>query len=51
MSSSVQFTRKKIVQTHGYRKLYIFPREILNNRRVFNSVEETTINAGDRSWR
>lgn len=28
---------------------YVFSREILNNKRVFNLAEETIVNAGDRS--
>lgn len=49
MSSFVQFTKKKNVPRHGCRKVFAFPREVLNNKRVFNPVEETITNAGDRS--
>lgn len=49
MSSFVQFTKKKNVPGHSCREVYVFPREILNNKRVFNPVEETITNAGDRS--
>lgn len=49
MSSFVQFTKKKNVPRHSCREVYIFPREILNNIRSFNPMEETITNAGDRS--
>lgn len=51
MSSFVQFTKKKNVPRHSCREVYVLPREILNNKRVFNPVEETITNTGDRSWR